>query len=98
MELEPSSFGFIFFDPYDVHPGDIPPVVEKIIRACRDGGKVIFYTYRDVLEALGMEWVGDLLPDELSRGLRRIDHPEASVGVYKRGPLSPGSRGTAFWV
>jgi len=89
VELEPSSFDFIFFDPYDVHPADIPSVVERILGACKVGGKVIFYTYRDVLEALGMEWVGDFLPDELSRELKRIDHPEVSVGVYTRKNVVP---------
>ncbi len=60
--------------------------------ACRPRGKVIFYTYSDVLLALRIVnllkfkwigWVGDLLPKWLAGSLERIDHKEVSVGVYK---------------
>ena len=93
VELEPGSFDFIFFDPYHVHPDDRADVVVRVIRACRPGGKVIFYTYRDVLRVLRLlallrlkwiSWVGDLLPPDVAEKLERIDHKEVSVGIYKR--------------
>ncbi len=31
VNLEPSSFDFMFFDPYDIHPDDILTVVERIL-------------------------------------------------------------------
>mgnify|MGYP003883560031 CR=1 FL=1 len=86
------TFDFIFFDPYTVHPDDLEPVVRRLLRACRPGGKVVFYTYRDVLLALRavnllelrwVGWVGDLLPKRLRSRLERIDHEEVSIGVYR---------------
>ena len=92
-KLEEKSFDLIFFDPYDVHPDDLPEMVNRVIRACKPGRRVIFYTYRDVLRVLRLisllklkwvSWVGDLLPRNVARSLRRIDHKEVSVGVYER--------------
>ncbi|WP_297069724.1 bifunctional 2-polyprenyl-6-hydroxyphenol methylase/3-demethylubiquinol 3-O-methyltransferase UbiG [Thermococcus sp.] len=86
-------FDFIFFDPYHLHPNDLQEAVEHVIRACKPGGKVIFYTYRDVLRVLRVlnlfklrwiGWVGDLLPDNIRKNLRRFDHSEVSVGVFEK--------------
>ena len=44
VDLGVESFDFIFFDPYTVHPGDLEEVVRRILRACKPGGKVVFYT------------------------------------------------------
>lgn len=99
VELKPGFYDFIFFDPYHVHPDDRREVVARVLRACRPGGKVIFYTYRDVLRVLRImglfklkwiSWVGDLLPPEVARELHRIDHKEVSVGVFRcEGRSSP---------
>ncbi|MEQ9714009.1 MAG: class I SAM-dependent methyltransferase [Candidatus Asgardarchaeum sp.] len=92
-DLKESSFDFILFDPYHLHPKDIPKMTHKIIKACRKNGKVIFYTYKDVLTVLKIinllklkwiSWVGDLLPKEIGRKLKRINHKEVSVGVYEK--------------
>jgi hypothetical protein len=37
-----------------------------------------------VLVALKVNWVGDLLPEEMAKKLKRIDHHEVSIGVYER--------------
>ncbi len=50
--LEPESFDFIFLDPFSVHKDDLNGFLRKFLRACRPRGKVIFYTYRDVLGML----------------------------------------------
>ncbi len=93
VDLEVESYDFIFFDPYNVHPDDLNQTVYKIIRSCRKGGKVIFYTYRDVLRILKIinifrfkiiRWVGDLLPKDVSSKLTRIDHRDVSIGVLKK--------------
>ena len=52
INLEEESFDFIFLDPYALHPSDIPRVAEMVVKACKPSGKVIFYTYRDVLRVL----------------------------------------------
>ncbi|MGC9095221.1 MAG: class I SAM-dependent methyltransferase [Candidatus Bathyarchaeia archaeon] len=92
IELGTGYFDFIFFDPYDVHPNDVQGMIDKLLKACKHGGKIIFYTYKDVLKALRLiklfklkwvKWVGDLLPQEIARKLKRIDHDEVSVGVYE---------------
>ncbi len=94
IDLSPNFFDFIFFDPYDVHPDDIEHMVNKILRACKPGGKITFYTYSDVLKALRfikifrlklVNWIGDLLPREIAKKLKRIDHAEVSIGVYEQG-------------
>ncbi|WP_297069846.1 class I SAM-dependent methyltransferase [Thermococcus sp.] len=91
--MEKESFDFIFFDPYHIHPTDLPQAVEKIISTCKPGGKAIVYTYRDVLRVLSplnlfklrkISWVGDMLPGEIKKKLERIDHPEVSIGVLKK--------------
>ncbi|RLG47969.1 MAG: hypothetical protein DRO06_02050 [Thermoproteota archaeon] len=93
VDLGEESYDFIFFDPYAVHPADLEEVVGRVLRACRPGGKVIFYVYRDVLLGLRLAnllrlrwigWVGDLLPERVSRLLERVDRPEVSVGVYRK--------------
>lgn len=85
------SFDFIFFDPYDVHPNDLQSMIDKLFKARKPGGKIVFYTYADVLKALTVlkllklkwvRWVGDLLPREIAKKLKRIDHNEVSIGVY----------------
>ncbi|MBO3799228.1 MAG: class I SAM-dependent methyltransferase [Candidatus Brockarchaeota archaeon] len=89
IDLGFNFFDFIFFDPYDVHPDDLRSMINKLLKACKPGGKIVFYTYPDVLVGLSLkrrsrlEWVGDLLPPEIARKLKRIDHEEVSVGVYE---------------
>ena len=51
-KLDPKSFDFIFLDPTDIHRDDIDWFLDEVIRACRPGGKIIFYTYRDVMRVL----------------------------------------------
>lgn len=76
-----------------MHPDDLNHVIYKIIDFCRKRGKVIFYTYRDVLKILKIinifrfkiiRWIGDLLPKDVSSKLIRIDHKDVSIGVLKR--------------
>jgi 2-polyprenyl-3-methyl-5-hydroxy-6-metoxy-1,4-benzoquinol methylase len=90
LDLGRHSYDFIFFDPYNVHSKDMQNMINKLLKACRPGGKIIFYTYRDVLKILKLlgffklkwiEWVGDLLPTEIAKRLKRIEHSEVSVGV-----------------
>jgi len=92
IDLGTNSFDFIFFDPYHVHPDDIQVMINKLLKACRPGGKIVFYTYKDVLKVLKLlkffrlkwvKWIGDLLPRETAEKLKRIDHDEVSVGVYE---------------
>lgn len=93
IDLSANFFDFIFFDPYDVHPDDLQPMIYKILTACKPGGEIIFYTYADVLKALKLlkifklklvNWVGDLLPREIAKKLKRIDHDEVSIGIYEK--------------
>lgn len=93
IELEESRYDYIYFDPYSVHPYHLKPVLNKIIKACKPGGKIIFYTYRDVLTVLKIigvfklkliRWVGDLLPREMRSRLERIDHPDVSIAIYRK--------------
>ena len=93
IELGEDRYDYIYFDPYSVHPNHLKPVLNKIIKACKPGGKIIFYTYRDVLTILKIigilklkriRWVGDLLPEEIRDSLERIDHPEISIAVYRK--------------
>ena len=92
VNLGENSFDFIFFDPYIVHPDDLEDMISKLLKACKPRGKVIFYTYKDVLLVLRLinllklkwvRWVGDLLPKWIANKLERIDHKEVSIGVYK---------------
>jgi len=92
VDLGINSFDFIFFDPYDVHPDDMQAMIDRLIKACKPNGKIIFYTYRDVLKALSVlklfklkliRWVGDMLPKSVAKKLKRIDHEEVSIGVYE---------------
>ena len=91
-DLGVSSFDFIFFDPYHVHCDDMQRMIDKLLKAYKPGGKIVFYTYKDVLQVLTLlhfiklkwvKWVGDLLPREIAKKLKRIDHKEVSVGVYE---------------
>ena len=75
-----------------MHSDDLEEVVDRLLRACRPGGKIIFYVYRDVLLALRLinllklrwvGWVGDLLPKRVAGKLERMDHKEVSIGVYR---------------
>jgi len=75
-----------------VYSDDLEATVEKVVKACKPDGKVIFYTYRDVLLVLKIinllklkwiTWVGDLLPKYIASKLERINHPKVSVGVLK---------------
>lgn len=90
-EMPNEYFDFVFFDPYNVHPEDITETVKHLIRACKTGGRLIFYTYHDVLESLNLGWVGDFLPVDIKRKLKRFDHPEVSVGVFKKEKANRGS-------
>ena len=83
-EMPDEYFDFVFFDPYHLHPKDLDEAVERILRACRPDGKVIFYTYSDVLESLNLKWVGDFLPENIREKLKRFDHLEVSVGVFEK--------------
>lgn len=94
VDLGVDNYDFILIDPYDIHPDDLEEVINRVVKACRPGGKVIFYTYRDVLRILRIinlfrlrlvRWVGDLLPQEISSKLRRIDHKEVSIGILIKG-------------
>lgn len=51
-ELKPRFFDFIFLDPTDIHKDDMNGFLNKVIRACKPSGKIIFYTYRDVMRVL----------------------------------------------
>ncbi len=51
-ELNPGSFDFIFVDPTDIHRDDIDWFLDRVVRACKPGGRIIFYTYRDVMRVL----------------------------------------------
>ena len=91
-DLGANSFDFIFFDPYHVHSDDTQGMIDKLVKACKSGGRIVFYTYKDVLKVLKLlnffrlkrvKWVGDLLPREIAKKLKRIDHKEVSVGVYE---------------
>lgn len=92
MDFGANSFDFIFFDPYDVHPDDMQGMIDKLLKACKPGGKIVFYIYKDVLKVLRLlklfklkwvKWVGGLLPQEIAKKLKRIDYDEVSVGVYE---------------
>ncbi len=93
IELEKEKYDYIYFDPYSIHPNDIEQVTQKIIDACKPNGKIIFYTYKDVLTILKIigilklkpiKWVGDLLPKHIKNKLERIDHPQISIAIYKK--------------
>ena len=64
VEFWRGSYDFIFLDPYDLHPDDLEPVVRAALESCRPCGKVIFYTYSDVLRVLmlinllRLRWIG----------------------------------------
>jgi SAM-dependent methyltransferase len=77
-----APYDYIFFDPYDLNPADIPKVLSSILAALNPQGKLICYTYRDVLDAHGYGWVGEF-PHLEELGLRQIDHPEVSLGIRK---------------
>ena len=81
-DYDNTPYDFIFFDPYDIHPEDTPKVLEDILRALSPKGKLICYTYRDVLNSYGYGWVGEF-PHLEELELRRIDHPEVSLGIRK---------------
>ena len=92
IDLGVNSFNFIFFDPYHVHSDDMQGMIDKLLKACKPGGRIVFYTYKDVLKVLKIlnffklkwvKWIGDLLPREIAKKLKRIDHKEVSVGVYE---------------
>lgn len=92
IDLGVSFFDFIFFDPYHVHSDDLQSVVDKLLTACKPSGKIVFFTYRDVVKVLKLlnifrlkwiDWVGDLLPREMAKELERIDNREVSIGVYE---------------
>lgn len=51
-ELRPKSFDFILLDPTDIHKDDIDWFLDKVLRACKPDGRIIFYTYRDVMRVL----------------------------------------------
>lgn len=88
-----APYDFIFFDPYDLHPDDLNVVLARACKALARDGIIIFYTYDDVLSAYGYEWVGEFLPPELRLAIiKRIDHPEISIGVYSPGWGSGRSR------
>ncbi|MBO3842819.1 MAG: hypothetical protein FGF48_10475 [Candidatus Brockarchaeota archaeon] len=48
LDLSINFFDFIFFDPYDVHPDGIESMIDKLLKACKPGGKIVFYTYDGV--------------------------------------------------
>jgi len=92
IDLGVNFFDFIFFDPYHVHSDDMEGMIDKLLKACKPGGRIVFYTYTDVLKVLKLlnffklkwvKWVGDLLPREMAKKLKRINHKEVSVGVYE---------------
>ncbi|MEB3860496.1 MAG: class I SAM-dependent methyltransferase, partial [Desulfurococcales archaeon] len=71
--LKPGSFDFILVDPYDIHRDDLEGFLEMVLGACRPGGRVIFYTYRDVLRVLlALSIVALLLPPLRKRLPHRI--------------------------
>lgn len=78
-----APFDFIFADPYDIYPEDMPKFLEDVLKACADGGRVIFYTYHDVLERLGCSWVREF-PGMSELTLERKDYPAVSIGIYER--------------
>ena len=48
-KLDPESFDFILLNPTEIHRDNIDWFLDEVIRACRPGGKIIFYIYRDVM-------------------------------------------------
>jgi len=81
-----APYDFILFDPYDLHSDDLEPVLKRALDALGHDGRIIFYTYEDVLKAHGYSWVGEFLPVRIRPKLvERIDSPEVSIGVYRKG-------------
>ncbi|MEB3779526.1 MAG: class I SAM-dependent methyltransferase [Desulfurococcales archaeon] len=61
VDLGESLYDFILFDPTHVHVDDHLRVLDKVLKACRPGGKVIFYIYKDMLRILKIAKIIPLL-------------------------------------
>jgi cyclopropane fatty-acyl-phospholipid synthase-like methyltransferase len=76
-------FDFIFTFINHVYPAQRKKYIEKIIKSCKRGGKIIFYEYADVLRAKSYSWVGDI-PEINGWKLVRKDYPELSLGILSK--------------
>jgi len=80
-EYEDAPFDFIFANPHYIYAGDMAEFLHNVLNACADGGRVIFYTYSDVLKHCGYPWVGEFSGvSELA--IKRRDYPGVSFGIY----------------
>ena len=61
VDLGKGEYDFILFDPTHVHIDDHLQVLEKVLKACRPGGRIIFYTYKDMLRILKLAKIIPLL-------------------------------------
>ncbi len=67
-KLPEDSFDFIIVDPTSIHKDDIDQFISMLLKACRSGGRIIFYAYRDVLKVIGLlSIIANIVPPLRSR-------------------------------
>ena len=75
-------FDFIFVPLHHIDPADRINYLNKIKRAIKKNGKIIFYEYADSLRAERQDWIGGY--QELKNWqLERKDYPGVSIAIWK---------------
>jgi len=81
--FEKGPFDFIFTALHHIFHNDRKKYLEKLIKNCKKGGKIIFYEYTDVLMAENYLWVGQF-PELKNWKLIRKDYSGVSLAIWKK--------------
>ncbi len=81
--FEKGPFDFIFTFVSHIYPKQRKEYIEKVMKSCKKGGRVIFYEYDKVIKSYGLTWVGEFT--ELKNiDVKRKEHPKVSLAVFNK--------------
>jgi cyclopropane fatty-acyl-phospholipid synthase-like methyltransferase len=76
-------FDLIFTFLNHVYPKDRKEYLEKVKESCKEGGKIVFYEYSDVMNFRSCSWVGNF-PEIKNLKLEERNYPGVSIAIWKK--------------
>lgn len=81
--FEKGPFDFIFTFISHVHTSQRKKYIGNVVKSCKKGGRIIFYEYRDVIEASKIQCVGDS-PELKNIKTERRNYPTVSFAILDK--------------